>query len=173
MESQVFCGVRKNSSPKGDGSPYEATDRGSLLRRKRKAEQENGRLFRDRKTSEIKKCHDLLEHPDILEDIPVLKIEYNDNGSRKPLKQIFEEFLVSMGEKENRIGNYDIYKHIFFSRAGIEPEQLESLKQVQIPEDLPDSVKRAVTKLREIVVSREIPTQTIDEVEEKDDLELE
>ena len=129
----------------------------------------------DGKIADVEMAFDevMVKHPDILEDIPILKIEYNDDGSRKPLKQIFEEFLVSMGEKENRIGNYDIYKHIFFSRAGIEPEQLDSLKQVQIPEDFPDSVKRAVTKLREIVVSREIPTQTIDEVEEKDDLELE
>ena len=129
----------------------------------------------DGKIADVEMAFDevMVKHPDILEDIPILKMEYNDDGTRKPLKQIFEEFLVSMGEKENRIGNYDIYKHIFFSRAGIEPEQLDSLKQVQIPEDLPDSVKRAVTKLREIVVSREIPTQTIDEVEEKDDLELE
>lgn len=88
------------------------------------------------------------DNPDKLEKYPILKVEYNDDGSRKSIVQIFRELCTVLKHKENRVDTYDLYRYVLFSRLYNEKELIHELMEVEIPEELSDSLKRVIQKLR-------------------------
>lgn len=88
------------------------------------------------------------EHPEKLEEYPILKVEYNEDGSRKSILQIFKELCTVIKHKENRIDTYDLYRYVLFSRLDTERELIEEIMKVKLPDDLPESLRRVIEKLR-------------------------
>lgn len=88
------------------------------------------------------------ENPDKLEKYPILKVEYNDDGTRKSIVQIFKELCTVLKYKENRVDTYDLYRYVLLSRLNKESELIHELMEVEIPDELSDSLKRVLRKLR-------------------------
>lgn len=88
------------------------------------------------------------ENPDKLEKYPILKVEYNDDGTRKSIVQIFKELCTILKYKENRVDTYDLYRYVLFSRLYNEKEFIDELMKVEIPDDISESLKRVIQKLR-------------------------
>jgi len=95
-------------------------------------------------------------NPDLLKRNQILRVEYNEDGTRKSITQIFEDFTTICRVKENRMGNYDLYKYILLSRAGRDIDEMENFEKCEIPEDLSDSSKKALSLLRAGIIERSL-----------------
>ena len=98
----------------------------------------------------------IAEHPEKLKEYPILKVEYNEDGSRKSLLQIFQELCTVIKYKENRVDTYDLYRYVLFSRLYSEKELVEEIMKVELPEDLSESLKRVIQKLRCALLEKSI-----------------
>lgn len=87
----------------------------------------------------------------IIEENPIFKIEYNDDGSKKGLTEIFKEYLLICRDKENRLYNYDLYRNILIQRSLTKEEQ-EELESIELPEDLSGITRKIITDLREKIL---------------------
>lgn len=94
------------------------------------------------------------ENPDKLERYPILQVEYDENGDRKNIVQIFKELCVVIKRKENRVDTYDLYKYVLFSRLYFEKDIVSELESVELPEDLSEGMKRVIIKLRAALLEK-------------------
>lgn len=91
----------------------------------------------------------IMESPELLEKYPVLQVEFNKDGSKKSLEQIFSEFTVVCREKNNRLGNYDLYKYVLLSNVD---KEFDGEKLI-IPDDLTPITKLALEKLKKSLIN--------------------
>jgi len=104
-------------------------------------------------------------NPEIVEQEPLLKVEYNDDGSKKEIPQLFKEFIEKIKSEKDVGDNYDLYKYILLSNASRNPEAIGKLEDIQLPEDLKPSVKMALEKLRQVILARRIEEKGIEKEE--------
>lgn len=84
----------------------------------------------------------------IIRENPIFRIEYNDDGSKKNLVEIFKDYLLICREKENRMYNYDLYRNILFQKR-ITKEERKELEDVRLPEDLSEITMKIVIGLKD------------------------
>ena len=106
--------------------------------------------MKDGKIAEVEEAFDELiaQNPEVLKKKPIFRVEYNEDGTRKPVSQIFQEFINVMRFPKNRLGNYDLYKYVLLSRAGRDLEECIKLTEIDIPKDLTPSTRNALEKMR-------------------------
>lgn len=114
------------------------------------------KIIKGQKIEDIEKYFDdvVKEVPNLINNYPILRVEYNDDGTRKSLKRILEDYIIISREKKNRLGNYDLYKYVLFTRVGADKKEYSELLEVDIPKDLSDSTKNTIEKLRHAVTNR-------------------
>lgn len=94
------------------------------------------------------------ENPELLEKFPIFRIEYNEDGTRKSIEQIFTDFTIICREKNNRLGNYDLYKYILFSRVGKNWDECMEISDIEVPKDLSYATREALNKLKYAIVEK-------------------
>lgn len=133
----------------------------------------NLKEFKDGKIMDVNSYFDqyVTEHPEIIKEESILRVEYNDDGTRKTITQVFKDFIDIMRFKENRLGNYDLYKKILISRIDMNKENLEELRKIKIPNNLSYSTRNAIEIIREIVITKDkdLKLQNIENIDEKND----
>lgn len=122
----------------------------------------NNREFKNEKMIDFEDAFDsvILEHKEILDLKPIFKVEYHKDGTRKSVKQIFEDFIDIIRVKENRLENYDLYKYILFSRAGKEIDECREVANIDIPENLTPSTRKVLELLKTTLLENKINPKT-------------
>jgi len=103
------------------------------------------------------------QHPEVLQERPFLRIEYRADGTPKPVTQIFNEFILTIGKIDNKMGIYDIYKNILLSKARRNIEDCKDIANIPIPENLTPVTRRALKILKEKVLSKTLDEPSIEE----------
>lgn len=114
---------------------------------------------KDPKEDKIIKLQELFDDlvakkPSIIKENPILETEYNPDGTRKPLMQIFEEFISKMKEGDDRSCTFSLYKYVLLTRVSDNVKDIEDVSDIKVPEDLPQSTQKAISTLKKAVLSR-------------------
>ena len=90
----------------------------------------------------------------IIEKNPIFKIEYNDDGSKKGLVEIFKEYLLVCRDREHKLLNFDLYRNILLSRTPTN-EEIEQLQALTLPDDLSDITKKILNDLKNRILGKD------------------